>query len=112
MLSMFDDHTTENRISVIGSGTWTVGEMIIAPAFPSCVREISPLLLVRNMGVFSGGVNAGLLPAPIAYGLMQNTVVPGGVWTLSGGLLVFVTKLRPPDPAPAASRPDAELSQE
>jgi MFS family permease len=90
--------TTSAFVIIAATVVWTFGEMIVAPAFPSYVREISePRLLVRNMGVFSGGVNAGLLFAPVAYAASRGVGIPGGVWSLIGALvlisvLVFAVK--------------------
>lgn len=64
---------------------WTIGEMIIAPAFLSYVREISPEgLVTRNLGLFTGDINLGLLVAPSAYVLFRDWSVPGGVWAVVG----------------------------
>jgi predicted MFS family arabinose efflux permease len=91
--------TSSMGVLIASTVVWTTGEMIIAPAFPSYVREISkPELLVRNMGIFSGGVNAGLLLAPVAYAITLRSPLPGGVWAFVGvlllcSILVFVTLL-------------------
>jgi MFS family permease len=82
--------TSSVLVIMVSTVLWTVGEMIVAPAFPSYVREISePQLLVRNMGIFSGGVNAGLLLAPVAYTASRGIGIPGGVWAFVGVLLLI-----------------------
>ncbi|MCA1227453.1 MFS transporter [Saccharopolyspora sp. 6M] len=74
---------------VLSTIVWTIGEMVIGPAFLGYVQEISsPRLLVRNMGAFSGGVNGGLLLAPVAYGIVTGSGLPGGIWSLVGVVLL------------------------
>lgn len=78
---------TSAAMIIAATVVWTIGEMIIAPAFLSYVKEISPEPLVtRNLGLFTGDINLGLLVAPSAYVYLRDTPIPGGVWVTAGVL--------------------------
>lgn len=71
------------------TAVWTLGEMIIYPSMLDHISAISPdHLKARNMGFYSGGMNLGVLVAPLLF-LPLSSVLPGALcWALVGLLLV------------------------
>lgn len=69
---------------------WTAGEMILFPALLSYVSELSsPTVLHRNLSLYSGGANLGILLAPPISLAAISIGSPSTPWLLIG-LVVLV----------------------
>ncbi|MFD9893850.1 MFS transporter [Amycolatopsis sp. NPDC059027] len=67
---------------------WTMGEMIVFPSLLSYVSEVSKREVAdRNMSLFSGGVNVGVIAAPpVSLALTSNG--PSTPWLVIGGAVL------------------------
>jgi predicted MFS family arabinose efflux permease len=70
-----------------GTLLWTLGEMIVFPSLLYYVSEVSaPQQMGRNMGLYSAGVNIGLMAAP-QLALALGPQAGAQAWWLSGALV-------------------------
>jgi MFS family permease len=64
---------------------WTVAEMVVYPALLSYVSEISaPAVVERNLSLYSGGANIGIVLAPTVSVAAAGAMTPGAPWVLAG----------------------------
>jgi len=76
---------------------WTAGEMIVFPSLLHYVSEVSdPSITGRNLGLYSAGVNLGLILTPQISLALTAAYGPSTPWYAAGGallaaLLVLIT---------------------
>lgn len=69
---------------------WTAGEMVLFPALLSYVSELSrPAVVHRNLSLYSGGANIGIMLAPPVSLAAISIGNPGAPWLVIG-LVVLV----------------------
>ncbi|WP_051462665.1 MFS transporter [Haloglycomyces albus] len=73
---------------------WTVAEMIVFPSLMHYVSDVSDEEVVgRNMGLYSAGVNVGLISMPTLSFLWTSQFGPSGPWLVMGGLVAVALLL-------------------
>jgi MFS family permease len=71
------------------TAVWTFGEMIIFPVLLDHISAITPhRLKSRNMGLYSAGVNLGVVLAPSLFLPLSAVLAPTVTWALVAGVLV------------------------
>lgn len=78
-------------ILIMATVLWSMGEMIIFPSFPHYISGISAKEnIARNMGLYSAGVNIGVMITPsLAFLFLNKTYLPSP-W-LSTGVVLLIT---------------------
>ncbi len=82
-------HTTLGVVFLLATVLWTFGEMIVFPSLTYYVSEVSEEnTLARNMGLYSAGVNIGLIAAPpLAFMLATQSGL--NIWDYFAGSILL-----------------------
>src|SRR5699024_12112151 len=73
---------------VAATAVWSAAEMIVFPALMHYAGDISePEIVGRNMGLYSAGVNVGLIAVPSLALTWANSMGHGSLWLIAAALI-------------------------
>lgn len=73
---------------------WSAAEMIVFPALMHYASDISePEIVGRNMGLYSAGVNVGLIVVPSLALIWASSIGPGSPWLIAAAVTGVATVL-------------------